>query len=478
MTEKLSLEPLERLDLRKCATVGSIVMAMNQCSFGARMLGEAALKIHGWIRQAKRIRVVYDGTALLELFETMKSRGWIYEVVGSASLATLNTSGFEHLVVGRYSESADEHTARLAGSIFVNKEELSRPQQVRDGYFPDAVFSDPTFILPIIYCALKEWTDQRPSTVDELFQELSKFPFGKVIVDGAATLHQMVVDPECAVFLTLSGAMTIAKMGLIICDMVDLGMVQMISSTGALMAHGLIEGVGLRHYKHNPAHGDTFLAEHKLNRVTDTLEPEENFSHIEEIVDKVLWSFDGKQPIGPSMFHDAIGKHLAEHYPHDRGILKSTFEKQVPVLCPAFVDSEIGNDLYVHNERRKLQGMPPLIVWPEVDSALLIRKMTGTKRAGIFSVGGGVPRNNTQNVAPLIEIANERLGLDMPTRMFTYGCRIAPDAMHYGHLSGCTYSENGSWRKMDLEHGHFAEIRADATQVWPFIVRHVVDRIA
>ena len=31
-------------------------------------------------------------------------------------------------------------------------------------------------------------------------------------------------------------------------------------------------------------------------------------------------------------------------------------------------------------------------------------------RAGIFSIGGGVPRNNTQNVAPLIEISNERLG--------------------------------------------------------------------
>jgi hypothetical protein len=30
---------------------------------------------------------------------------------------------------------------------------------------------------------------------------------------------------------------------------------------------------------------------------------------------------------------------------------------------------------------------------------------------------------------------------------------------------------------MDLEHGKFAEIRADATQVWPFIVRYAMDRI-
>jgi deoxyhypusine synthase len=234
--------------------------------------------------------------------------------------------------------------------------------------------------------------------------------------------------------------------------------------------------VGLRHYKHNPAHTDIFLAEQKLNRVTDTLEPEENFTHIEHIVDEVLWTFDSSRPIAPSDFHRAIGKHLAERYPNERGILKSAYEKNVPVLCPAFVDSEIGNDVYVHNQRRRERGQSPLVVWPELDSELLIRLITESPRAGIFSVGGGVPRNNTQNVAPLIEIANERLGLDLPPRMFTYGCRIAPDAMHTGNLSGCTYSENASWRKMDLEHGRFAEIRADATQVWPFIVRYAMDK--
>src|SRR6185295_15484092 len=237
-------------------------------------------------------------------------------------------------------------------------------------------------------CALTEWITGHPQGVTNLFDELDHHPFGKTVSEGARTLLAMIEDPGCTVFLTLSGAMTIAKMGLLICDMVDMDMVQVVSSTGALMAHGLIEGVGLKHYKHNPGHPDTFLAEHKLNRVTDTLEPEENFSHIEEIVDEVLSSFDGKAPISPSMFHDAIGAHLAKHFPNDRGILKSTFEKHVPVLCPAFVDSEIGNDLFVHNARRKEEGRPPLIVWPEIDSALLIQKMTGTRRAGIFSIGG------------------------------------------------------------------------------------------
>jgi deoxyhypusine synthase len=474
----LKLEPLERLDLRKSTTVGDIVLGMSKCSFGARMLGEVAHKTLGWIEAGKPIRVVYDGKELLDCLKRMQASGWIREIVRSSEVGTLEKGSFEHLVIGRYSEAVDADINKLDGAIFINREELARPGQIRDGYFPDAVFGSPSFIVPVLECALNEWITGHPQGVSYLFQELDHYPFGRTISDGARTLLGMIEDPECTVFLTLSGAMTIAKMGLLICDMVDDGMVQVISSTGALMAHGLIEGVGLKHYKHNPAHPDTLLAERQLNRVTDTLEPEENFSHIEEILDKVLWTFDGNQPISPSMFHDAVGKLLATHYPEDRGILKSTFEKKVPVLCPAFVDSEIGNDVYVHNQRRQRQGKPPLIVWPELDSDVLLRTITATERAGIFSIGGGVPRNNTQNVAPLIEIANERLDLEMPTRMFSYGCRISPDAMYYGHLSGCTYSENGSWRKMDIRHGRFTEIRADATQVWPFLMRYVMERRA
>ncbi|HEX4999785.1 MAG TPA: deoxyhypusine synthase family protein [Terriglobia bacterium] len=476
MSNETLLEPLERLDLRKNRSVGEIVAAMSRSSFGARMLGEVAFKLRRWIEEGQTIRVVYDGSELRDVFVRMQSAGWIRDVSRAEDIGRTAAPGEKYLVVGRYSEAADRTIHQLADAVFINKEELSRPGQIRDGYFPDAVFADPTYVLPVLRCALDEWLNHKRSSVENLFDEIGAWPFGRSVISGAARLVDMTSDPECVTFLTLSGAMTIAKMAFVICDMIDLGMVHGISSTGALMAHGLIEGVGLRHYKHNPAHSDLFLAEHKLNRVTDTLEPEENFTHIEHIVDEVLWTFDSTNPISPSQFHAAIGKYLAERFPGERGILKSAYLRKVPVLCPAFVDSEIGNDLYVHNERRRRQGLQPLIVWPELDSALLIRMMTETPRAGIFSVGGGVPRNNTQNVAPLIEIANERLGSDLPPRMFSYGCRIAPDAMHTGHLSGCTYSENGSWRKMDIEHGRFAEIRADATQVWPFIVRYAMDR--
>jgi deoxyhypusine synthase len=285
----------------------------------------------------------------------------------------------------------------------------------------------------------------------------------------------MINDKNCVRFLTISGAMTVGKMDLVIADMIDFGLIHAISSTGALMAHGLVSSIGLKHYKYDPRFNDTDLARRKLNRVTDTLEPETNLDTVEEVIGKVIAKIDGKRMLSPTALNTLIGKYLAENYPHDRGILKSAYLRGVPVFVPAFVDSELGNDIYIHNIKRRRRGQRPILMDLERDSKALIRLVTGSKRFGIFSIGGGVPRNNVQNVAPLIEIINERLGPTLPNRRFSYGVRICPDKPHFGHLSGCTYSENESWRKAD-KNGIYAEMLADATQVWPLLVKYVMER--
>src|SRR6202158_4745256 len=67
--------------------------------------------------------------------------------------------------------------------------------------------------------------------------------------DAADVLEAMARDEDCFVVLTLSGAMTVAKMGLIFCDLMESGIVNAIVSTGALMAHALVEATGLSHFR-------------------------------------------------------------------------------------------------------------------------------------------------------------------------------------------------------------------------------------
>ena len=475
----VSFEELKSLDLRRCESVAEIVKGMRHCAFGARMLGEVAYTLHEMITAKKKPILIYDGlpkSLLGLLLRKFVKNGWCRSIMLPSEYAERKVRGDNAIVVGGFSE---RHAAAIyqkpARAIFINAFDMARPGQIKDGYFPDAVFADPRYVIPVIYRALEEWLHGRRTAVPSLMAELGRFDgLALQVSRGATALQTMVSDRHCLRFLTISGAMTVAKMDLIICDMIELGLVHAISSTGALMAHGLVSSIGLKHYKYNPAFDDTSLARRKLNRVTDTLEPEANLDSVEEVIGQVIDKIDGRETISPTELNELIGKHLAAHYPNDRGILKSAYMNGVPVFVPAFVDSELGNDLYIHNIKRRRRRKAPIVMDLESDSKKLIKLVTGAKRFGIFSIGGGVPRNNVQNVAPLIEIINERLGPTFPERRYCYGIRICPDKPHFGHLSGCTYSENESWRKA-ARHGVYAEMLADATQVWPFLVKHVIE---
>lgn len=118
---------------------------------------------------------------------------------------------------------------------------------------------------------------------------MSKTAFsGRQLGEAYDVLLQMIGDPSCRTVLTISGAMTVAKQGRIICDMIDRGLVNAVIATGALIAHGLTESIGLTHYRHNPAQNDEALFELGYNRIYDTLEMESNLNEVAQLVADVL----------------------------------------------------------------------------------------------------------------------------------------------------------------------------------------------
>jgi deoxyhypusine synthase len=90
-------------------------------------------------------------------------------------------------------------------------------------------------------------------SIDDLVRAMSKTAFtGRQLGEAADVLEAMARDEECFVVMTLAGAMTVAKQGLIIAELIDRGIVNCIVSTGALMAHGLVEATGRAHFRVNP----------------------------------------------------------------------------------------------------------------------------------------------------------------------------------------------------------------------------------
>ncbi|MEE8580651.1 MAG: deoxyhypusine synthase family protein [Myxococcota bacterium] len=317
-------------------------------------------------------------------------------------------------------------------------------------------------------------------SVDDLVRGMANTAFGgRRLGEAADVFEAMVSDPDCFRVVTVSGAMTIAKQGLLLCEMIDQGWVQALVTTGALMTHGLVEGAGKLHFKHRPEMRDEELYTRGYNRVYDTIELEKNLDDTERTLQGALDDLPDDTLLSSRLILHKLGAYLAKHAP-ERAILKSAFERKVPVYVPAFTDSELGLDLAIYSHTRARQGRSRVRFDPFLDLDDFADRIRAHETLGIFTIGGGVPRNWAQQVGPYLEILRARLGVDEPVRRYKYAVRICPEPEHWGGLSGCSYSEGVSWGKFvpESEGGRFAEVYADATIAWPILLRAVLERSA
>ncbi len=327
----------------------------------------------------------------------------------------------------------------------------------------------------------------------DLLEAMGRTSFGgRRLGEAFEIMKEMILNPDCYVVATFSGAMTIAKMGTIICRMIDNDMIQAIVSTGALMAHGFSESIGCTHYKVNFDIRDSELFKKGYNRVYDTLEMEANLNDVEQVVSETLRRVPKGAVLHSEYVTRELGRTLAENYPGD-GILKSAYLKKVPVYVPAFTDSELGLDIstwaireglkarYLNKKKVRFEfaecmSMVPAFN-PYYDLNSYTRNVMAASTLGIFTIGGGVPRNWAQQVGPYMDITNFRVGSKFTPPRFKYGVRICPEPDYWGGLSGCTYSEGVSWGKFisPEEGGRFAEVLSDATLVWPLLVKALLE---
>lgn len=326
-----------------------------------------------------------------------------------------------------------------------------------------------------------------------LLRAMSKTAFsGRQLGEAFDVLLEMSRSEKCHTVLTLTGAMTVAKQGQIICDLIDHGVVNTIVATGALIAHGLTESIGLTHYRYDSTKSDEELFDRGYNRIYDTLEMESNLNDVERLVRSVLNDVTPQDGVWSSArLCNALGQRLHE-LGEGPGILRSAFERNVPVFIPAFTDSEMGLDVSTWAMANALEqagrnGLDADAVYqavpsfnPFLDLQQYARTIGQAEELGIFTIGGGVPRNWAQQVAPYYDITNDRVGTNLTAPRFRYGVRICPEPVHWGGLSGCTYSEGVSWGKFvpASEGGRYAEVYSDATVALPILTSALFEELA
>jgi len=318
-------------------------------------------------------------------------------------------------------------------------------------------------------------------STSDLLKQMKDISFsGRTLGEAADVLEEMIRDERCVVVMTLTGAMTMAGLGPLIRLAVQRGWVQCLVSTGALLGHGMVEDLGMLHYKADPNISDEEYFIYRVDRVYDTLETEANLDALEEEMRRLFGELaeqQGGEPVGTWELLEFLGKKLP-----GEGILQDAAAAGVPIFIPAFTDSELALDLGVYHAICKQEDKPTLAYDGFRDlyryKELCEEAVGEDKTLGIFTIGGGVPRNWAQQVGPFVDVLNLRVGHKAPRIRFSHGLRICPDPVIYGHLSGCTYSEGVSWGKFlpESEGGRYAEVLQDATVAWPILFKAMLER--
>ena len=286
------------------------------------------------------------------------------------------------------------------------------------------------------------------------------------LANAADVYNTMLADRDCKVILTLAGSLFSAGLKHVVVDMIEHNMVDVIVSTGAIIVdQDFLEAIGFKHYRGSPVGDDRALRKLAIDRIYDTYIDEENLRDCDMTVAKIAETLPAR-PHSSREFIECMGAYLdREGIKAERSVIHAAYKKGVPVFVPAFSDCSAGFGLVYHQWHKKNGHLT-------IDSVQDFRELTEIKIAvkdtGIIIVGGGVPKNFTQDVV----VAADILGEERPMHKYAIQLTVADE--RDGGLSGSTLKEACSWGKVDTAHEQM--VFAEATVTLPLLVSDAFHR--
>ena len=286
------------------------------------------------------------------------------------------------------------------------------------------------------------------------------------LATAASIYNRMLADTECRVILTLAGSLFSAGLKNLVVDLIENNMVDAIVSTGALIVdQDFFEALGYRHYIGTPFVDDRELRSRYIDRIYDTYIDEEELQVCDITIAEIANSITPR-PYSSREFIQLMGKYLDEKgIKTDKSVIYSAYKKGVPIFVPAFSDCSAGFGLIHHQWNCKGEKVT-------IDSAADFLELTKikleAKDTGLLMIGGGVPKNFTQDAV----VATEVLGFDKPMHKYAIQLTVADE--RDGALSGSTLKEASSWGKVDTVYEQM--VFGEATVTFPLLASDAYHR--
>jgi deoxyhypusine synthase len=264
-------------------------------------------------------------------------------------------------------------------------------------------------------------------------------------------LEEAIKDNDCKLFFGLAGAMTPGGMKQIIIDMIEDKWIDVIVTTGANLTHDLGESLGYHHYQGNENMNDLKLKKAGYNRIYNSLMPNKIYLGLEKFIKKNFNELSKTKNIREFLWK------LGELSPKNT-IVNACYRNKIPLFCPAIADSGIG-----------------LMIWGQIiqgkktdvnafdDLKEILEIAWTSKKAAVFYLNGGVPKNYIQQA------------MQLAPKNALYGVQITMDREEPGGSSGAKLKEGISWDKLN-EKAKFVDVTLDTTVALPLITAALKDR--
>jgi len=278
------------------------------------------------------------------------------------------------------------------------------------------------------------------------------------LANAAEMYNDMLADEKCSIILTIAGSTSAGGCMDLYTDRVKHNMVDAIVATGATIVDmDFFEAMGFKHYHGAADMDDRELRDLYIDRIYDTLIDENELQAVDHAIADIADSLPAKSYSSREFIRE-MGRWCVDNAKKHNSLVETCFKHNVPIFCPAFTDSSAGFGLVVHQDRNPDNHMT-------LDSIRDFRELTDIKikagTTGLLMIGGGVPKNFTQDTVVCAEILGKEVD------MHKYAIQITVADSRDGACSSSTLKEACSWGKVDLAREQM--VFAEAGSVLPLL---------
>ena len=319
--------------------------------------------------------------------------------------------------------------------------------------------------------------------ISKILEEMRGTGFqGRSLAEAAEVLEAMITDKNTTILFGYAASLSTTGQWKIINWLLENHYIDILVGTGANLSEDIIEAMGFSYYQCKPNVDDEKFFKEGMNRYYDLYGKEDDYMKMTELITEFIITLDQNHKYSSREFLYLFGKWLGKK--GIKSIVATAAENNVPVFCPAIIDSPYGDAALIAKSKGfhlTLDGVQ--------DYVEFMRLSEKVKETAVVYIGGGVPKDFIQLFAvtadllypdrkvPNRQSSQTRKGVENETYYpHKYAVQITTDSPQWGGLSGCTFDEAVSWGK-ETKEGRYIQCYCDATIALPIISHALAERL-